>query len=50
MKHCTTCNREVTDDYVTFKAPDASNDTIIRCFHCRASVKPYTTTAGFTGP
>ena len=50
MKYCSTCNREVTDDYVSFKAPDSSGDTIVRCMHCRASVKTYTTSAGFVGP
>lgn len=50
MKHCSTCQREVTDDYVAFKAPDSSGETIVRCMHCRRSVKSYQTAGGFVGP
>lgn len=51
MKKCTSCKREVTDDYVEFKCPKCGKEIIIRCLHCRKLVAPYVCTkCGFEGP
>ncbi len=51
MKICSSCKREVTDDYVEFKCPSCGKTTIVRCKKCRENVLPYTCEeCGFTGP
>jgi len=51
MKVCSTCNKEVTDDYVDFKCPKCGSERIVRCLHCRTTSKPYTCKeCGFIGP
>ncbi|MFH1239968.1 MAG: zinc finger domain-containing protein [Candidatus Diapherotrites archaeon] len=51
MKVCSTCNKEVTDNYVEFKCPKCSKERIVRCLHCRSTSKPYTCKeCGFIGP
>ncbi|MFH1586583.1 MAG: zinc finger domain-containing protein [Candidatus Diapherotrites archaeon] len=50
MKICTTCNKEVTGDYVEFKCPKCDKEIIIRCGHCRSTSKTYQCSCGFEGP
>jgi Zn-ribbon RNA-binding protein len=51
MMKCTSCKREVTDDYVKFKCPQCGKNTIVRCMKCRDTVTPYVCDeCGFTGP
>ncbi|MBU0636128.1 RNA-binding protein [Candidatus Micrarchaeota archaeon] len=40
VKTCTTCNREVSQDYVEFKCPDGAGK-VIRCYTCRKNARPY---------
>ncbi len=51
MKTCTTCNVEVTHEYVEFKCPSCGKTHILRCDHCRETIKPYKCSeCGFEGP
>lgn len=51
MIRCTSCNREVTDDYVKFKCPKCGKEQINRCDECRKKIVPYTCgECGYTGP
>ena len=51
MKVCGTCNREVAEDYVEFRCPACAKSAIVRCFHCRQTVKSYKCPeCGFEGP
>jgi len=48
---CTSCNIEVSDDYVKFKCPACGKTEIIRCDKCRATSTPYKCQeCGFEGP
>lgn len=49
MKTCTSCNKQVIDDFVEFPNPANTKVKIVRCAHCRASSKTYTS-EGFVGP
>ena len=51
MNACSSCNKEVTNDYVKFKCPKCAKSTIIRCLKCRDNVIKYTCEeCGFVGP
>jgi len=50
MKVCSSCNKEVTTDYVEFKCPKCGKEKIIRCENCRKTVKTYKCKCGFEGP
>ena len=51
MKVCSTCNKEVTTDFVEFKCPKCSKSLVVRCESCRKSAKPYKCAeCGFVGP
>ncbi|MCD6434256.1 MAG: DUF1610 domain-containing protein [Candidatus Diapherotrites archaeon] len=51
MLRCTSCNREVTNDYVAFNCPACGKQRIVRCLDCRAKAKPYICKeCGFVGP
>ncbi|MFH0986614.1 MAG: zinc finger domain-containing protein [Candidatus Micrarchaeota archaeon] len=51
MIKCSSCNKEVTNDYVKFKCPDCGKATVTRCMRCREMVTPYACKeCGFTGP
>ena len=51
MKKCSTCNKEVSKDFVEFRCPDCGKSAIIRCFHCRNTAKTYKCSeCGFEGP
>ncbi|RLG21566.1 RNA-binding protein [Candidatus Micrarchaeota archaeon] len=51
MIRCTSCNREVTDNYVKFKCPNCGKAEIVRCDLCKRTVVPYTCpVCGFVGP
>ena len=50
MKKCTSCNKEVGNNYVEFKCPECGNIKIVRCDNCRTTSKPYTCECGFEGP
>jgi len=50
MKTCTSCKREVTDDYVKFKCPKCGKEIVTRCKKCRENVLEYTCECGFVGP
>jgi len=48
---CSSCNREVFDDYIRFKCPACGKAEIIRCDKCRGmSVKYVCPECGFEGP
>ena len=50
MMKCSSCNKEVTDNYVRFKCPSCGNE-IIRCQECRERSGNYTCMeCGFEGP
>ncbi|MFH1256164.1 MAG: zinc finger domain-containing protein [Candidatus Diapherotrites archaeon] len=51
MKVCSTCNREVTSEFVEFKCPECGKGKIVRCQNCRVNSRLYTCKeCGFTGP
>ncbi len=51
MLKCTSCKREVTDNYVRFKCPKCGKAEIIRCLECRDSAVTYVCPeCGFEGP
>lgn len=51
MDTCSTCNKQVTDDFVHFKCPGCGKKNFIRCDHCREQAKEYSCeTCGLTGP
>ncbi len=51
MKICSTCNKEVADNFVEFRCPSCGKAPIIRCFHCRKTAKAYKCPeCGFEGP
>lgn len=41
MLKCSSCHKEVTDNYVRFKCPNCGKEEIIRCTKCRAIVAKY---------
>ena len=47
---CTSCNKEVTDNYIRFKCPSCGHE-IIRCQECRERASRYVCPeCGFEGP
>ncbi|MEK6972772.1 MAG: zinc finger domain-containing protein [archaeon] len=51
VRKCSTCNKEVTNDYVEFKCPKCLKTAIIRCTSCRRTSKSYSCSeCGFVGP
>jgi hypothetical protein len=51
MLRCSSCQKEVTDDYVRFKCPNCGKEEIIRCMKCRKIVAKYKCkSCGFEGP
>jgi hypothetical protein len=51
MKICGTCNKIVTQNHTDFKCPSCGKAAIIRCNHCKESVRVYTCPeCGFVGP
>ncbi len=51
VKVCSSCNREVTGEAAEFKCPECGNAKIVRCAHCRKTVKTYKCQeCGFVGP
>ncbi|MEM3412016.1 MAG: zinc finger domain-containing protein [archaeon] len=51
LHKCSSCNREVTNDYVSFNCPACGKEKIIRCDFCRQNTVQYTCkSCGFTGP
>ncbi len=51
MIRCTSCNKEVTDNYVKFKCPEGGETEIIRCDKCRQNIVTYECPeCGFEGP
>ena len=51
MKICTSCNKIVTKGHIEFKCPNCGKGNIVRCSHCRETVKTYTCKeCGFVGP
>ena len=50
MKICSSCNRQVTNEYVEFRCPEGS-EKIVRCAECRKNARPYTCAeTSFVGP
>ena len=41
MKRCTSCKKEVSQEYVEFKCPSCGKAKIIRCLNCRTTSRPY---------
>jgi hypothetical protein len=51
MKTCSSCNREVTSNYAEFRCPECGKSNIVRCQHCRETVKTYKCEkCNFVGP
>ncbi|MDO8537438.1 MAG: zinc finger domain-containing protein [archaeon] len=51
MKVCTSCNKEVTQEFVEFPCPKCGKHKIIRCLNCRITSKTYKCdNCGFEGP
>jgi len=51
LKVCSSCNKEVTDDFVEFKCPKCGKSRVVRCEHCRQTGKAYKCKeCGFEGP
>ena len=51
MLRCSSCQKEVTDDYVRFKCPSCRKEEFIRCVKCRKIVSKYKCkSCGFEGP
>jgi hypothetical protein len=51
MLRCSSCQKEVTDNYVRFKCPNCGKQEIIRCMRCREIVAAYKCKdCGFEGP
>ncbi|HOD89895.1 MAG TPA: zinc finger domain-containing protein [archaeon] len=51
METCTSCKKEVTKDYVSFKCPNCGKTKIVRCNRCKAISKIYKCPeCGFIGP
>ena len=51
MLECTSCGKEVTDDYVEFKCPECGEEKIRRCNRCRSKSSKYRCSeCGFQGP
>ncbi|MFH1751517.1 MAG: zinc finger domain-containing protein [archaeon] len=50
VKVCSSCNKEVTNDFVEFECPGCSKKRIVRCEKCRALSKEYKCSCGFVGP
>jgi len=51
MKVCTSCKKEVSNDYVEFKCSECGNVKIVRCNNCRATSTKYKCPeCGFEGP
>jgi predicted RNA-binding Zn-ribbon protein involved in translation (DUF1610 family) len=46
---CTSCNKEVTDNYIRFKCPQCSK-VLIRCKACRERASAYKCECGLVGP
>lgn len=41
MVKCSSCKKEVTDNYVHFKCPSCGKSEIVRCFSCRETSIAY---------
>ncbi len=51
MVKCSSCKKEVTDNYVRFKCPSCGKAEIVRCFPCRGTSIAYKCKeCGFVGP
>lgn len=51
MKKCTSCSKEVVNDFVEFKCPSCEKKKLVRCKHCRNTSKTYKCEeCGFIGP
>ena len=51
VKICSSCNKEVSGESAEFKCPSCGSPKIIRCGHCRKTVKQYKCPeCGFVGP
>ena len=51
VKVCSSCNREITREATEFKCPKCGKVKIVRCEHCRTTVKTYKCQeCGFVGP
>jgi len=51
MLRCSSCQKEVTDDYVRFKCPKCGKEEVVRCMKCRGTVAKYKCgSCGFEGP
>jgi len=51
MESCTSCNKEVREEYTQFKCPACGKSKIIRCNRCKSISKLYKCPeCGFIGP
>ncbi|MEI8363855.1 MAG: zinc finger domain-containing protein [archaeon] len=51
MESCTSCNKEVREDYTAFKCPACGKAKILRCNRCKSISKLYKCPeCGFVGP
>jgi predicted RNA-binding Zn-ribbon protein involved in translation (DUF1610 family) len=51
MMRCSSCQKEVTADYVRFRCPNCGKAEITRCKRCREIVAEYKCgECGFKGP
>jgi predicted RNA-binding Zn-ribbon protein involved in translation (DUF1610 family) len=51
MKKCSSCGREVKQNYVEFKCPACGKTDVVRCNSCRILGTKYKCgECGFTGP
>ena len=51
MLQCSSCKKEVTEDYIKFKCPSCNKAEIVRCAKCRKMVVKYKCPeCGFEGP
>jgi len=51
MGTCTSCNKEVSGDYIEFRCPKCGKQKIIRCINCRENERTYSCKeCNFEGP
>ena len=51
IKRCSTCNRELINEFVEFKCPACGKSRMVRCMSCEQNTVNYTCTeCGFIGP